>query len=139
MDGFIANLFEIFGVANQGNFSNDMYNNGYYMPIFLILVILVAVVATCYYYAVNHPRVNRWYHWLFFNLGTGLVNFGLTWIISSDKIVAYYGAQGMDSPYDWTNYLILSSIALLWTGIFFFVFSFIIKWGSSNCKRTPFL
>jgi len=139
MDGFIANLFEFFGVANQGNFSNDMYNNGYYMPIFLILVILVAVVATCYYYAVNHPRVNRWYHWLFFNLGTGLVNFGLTWIISSDKIVAYYGAQGMDSPYDWTNYLILSSIALLWTGIFFFVFSFIIKWGSSNCKRTPFL
>ena len=139
MDGFIANLYELFGVANQGNFSNDMYNKDFYMPIFLILVISVALVATCYYYAVNHPRVNRWYHWLFFNLGTGLLNFTLTWIIASDEIVAYYGEQGMESPYDWTNYLILSSIALLWTSIVFLVFSFIIKWWSPNCKRTPFL
>ena len=139
MEGFIANLYELFGFANQGNFSNDMYNEGYYQPIFLIMVISVIIINVIYYYAWNHPRLNRWYHWLFFNIVACFFNFILSWYISSDKINAFYAQQGMDSPYDWTNYLILSLIALLWSFVFYFLFSFIMKWGSRNCKHTPFL
>jgi hypothetical protein len=139
MEGFIANLYELFRVADLGNFSTDMYNNGFYLPIFIIMVAAIILVACVYYYLVNHPRANRWYHWLFFNLGTGAANFIVTWVVSHNKIEAFYAAQGMYSPHDWTNYLILSLIAVLWSVIFFFLFSFIIKWGSRNCKHTPFL
>lgn len=139
MEGFIANLYELFGFANQGDFSNDMFNNGFYLPIFIIMIAIVVFVNIGFYYIVNHPRWNRSRHWLFFNIGTCILNFILSWVISSDKINAFYAQQGMDSPYDWTNYLILSLIALLWSFIFYFLFSFIIKWGSRNCKHTPFL
>ena len=139
MEGFIANLYELFGGACLGHFSTDMYNNGFYLPIFIIMVAAIFLVACVYYYLVNHPRVNRWYHWLVFNLGTGITNFIVTWIVSHNKIETFYATQGMYSPHDWTNYLILSLIALLWSFVFYFLFSFIIKWGSRNCKHTPFL
>lgn len=139
MEGFIANLYELFGFANQGNFSNDMYNYGYYQPIFLIMVISMIIINVIYYYVVNHPRCNRSWHWLLFNIGTCIFNFILSWVISSDKINTFYAQQGMNSPYDWTSYFMLSSIASLWAFIFFFVFSFIIKWWSRNCKHSPFL
>lgn len=139
MEGFIANLYELWGLTNLGNFSNDMFNNGFYLPIFIIMVATVVFVNIVFYYIVNHPRINRGYHWLLFNLGIGVVNFVVTWVVSYNKIYNFYAMQGMQSPYDWTNYLILSLIALLWSFVFYFLFSFIMKWGSRNCKHTPFL
>ncbi|MCM1034880.1 MAG: hypothetical protein NC038_00015 [Paludibacter sp.] len=139
MDGLIANLYELFGFLNQGNFSNDMYQNGFYKPIFIIMIAICLVVPVLYYYAINHPRINRWYHWLFFNLGTSLLDFIVAWVVASDKIVNYYAQQEMEAPYDWTNYLLLSLMAFLWSFVCFFLFSFVIKWWSTNCKHTPFV
>lgn len=139
MEGFIANLYELWGLTNLGNFSNDMFNNGFYLPIFIIMVATAVFVNIVFYYIVNHPRINRGYHWLLFNLGIGVVNFVVAWVVSYNKIYNFYAMQGMQSPYDWTNYLILSLIALLWSFVFYFLFSFIMKWGSRNCKHTPFL
>jgi hypothetical protein len=139
MEGFIANLYELFGFANQGDFSNDMFNNGFYLPIFIIMAATVVFVNIVFYYIFNHPRINRGYHWLLFNLGIGVINLVVTWVVSYNKMHDFYAMQGMQSPYDWTNYLILSLIALLWSFVFYFLFSFIIKWGSRNCKHTPFL
>lgn len=139
MEGFIANLYELWGLTNLGNFSNDMFNNEFYLPIFIIMVATVVFVNIVFYYIVNHPRINRGYHWLLFNLGIGVVNFVVAWVVSYNKMYNFYAMQGMQSPYDWTNYLILSLIALLWSFVFYFLFSFIMKWGSRNCKHTPFL
>lgn len=139
MDGFIANLYEFWGMAYLGDFSNDMYQNGFYLPIFIVMIVTCLLVSAVYYYAINHPRLNRWYHWLFFNLGTALLNFVVAWIIAQDKMVAYYAEQGMDAAHDWTNYFVLSSIAFFWTFVCFFLFSFALKWGSRNCKHAPFV
>lgn len=139
MDGFIANLYEFWGGLNLGGFSADMYNFNFYLPIFIVMLASVMVVAAIYYYVVNHPRVNRWYHWLCFNIGTSVLNFALAWIIASDKLFNLWASQGMACPYDWTNYFSLACMAFVWTFVFFFLFSFIIKWGSRNCKHTPFL
>lgn len=139
MDGFIANLYEFFGLLNLGNFSNDMYQNGFYLPIFIIMIATCGFFSFIYYYVVNHPRVNRWYHWLSFNLGTALLNFAVAWIVASGKIIEYYAQQQMEAPYDWTNYLILSWMAFLWSFICFFLFSFVMKWWSANAKHSPFL
>ena len=108
MEGFIANLYELWGLTNLGNFSNDMFNNGFYLPIFIIMVATVVFVNIVFYYIVNHPRINRGYHWLLFNIGIGVVNFVVAWVVSYNKMYNFYAMQGMQSPYDWTNYLILS-------------------------------
>jgi hypothetical protein len=139
MEGFIANLYEFFGGLVIDQFSNDMFNYKFYIPVFILMLVSVTSVTGIYYYVINHPRVNRWWHWLLFNLGTVLLNFILAWVISSDKLIGLYNAQGMNCPYDWTHYLVFSLAASFWTLIFFFVFSFVIKWGSRNCKHTPFL
>ena len=139
MDGFIANLYEFWGYLNLGGFSADMFNFNYYLPVFIVMLASVMAVAAIYYYVVNHPRVNRWYHWLFFNLGTALLNFALAWIIASDKLFNLWASQGMACPYDWTEYFVFSCMAFVWTFVFFFLFSFIIKWGSRNCKHVPFI
>lgn len=137
MEGFIANLYELWGLTYLGNFSNDMCNNGFYQPIFIIMLAAVVIVNVAYYYLLNHPRMNRMHHWLFFNLGTGLVTFVITWAISNAKMTGFYATQGMNSPHDWTNYFVLSLIAFLWATIFYLLFSLTIKWGSRNCKHTP--
>lgn len=139
MNGFIANLYELFGLANQGNFSNDMYNNGFYSPLLLFMIISVIVISIVYYYVINHPRLNRWWCWLLFNVGTAVLNFVFMWVYAADSMVAYYAMQQMESPYNWINYFYLSVVSFSWTVVFFFLFSFIIKWGSRNCKHSPFL
>lgn len=138
MDGFIANLYEFFGFVNLGNFSNDMFQNGFYLSVFMVMVSTCLLASVSYYYIVNHPRGNRWYHWLFFNLGCSLLNFILAWAIVSDKMVGYYAQQQMDTPYDWTNYFVFSCIAFAWAFIGFFLFSILIKRWSSNCKHSPY-
>lgn len=139
MDGFIANLYEFFGLANLGNFSNDMYNNGFYLPLLILMLTSCLAVVAIYYYVINHPRLNRGWQWLLFNFSTALLNFVLTWIIASDKIAELYVQQQMYPPYDWTSYFILAIIAFFWTVVFFFISSFIMKWWSHNCKHSPFL
>ena len=142
MNGFIANLYEFFGAAHLGEFTENMWNENFYRDIFIIMLVSVMSISFIYYYIVNHPRLNRWYHWLFVNLGTSLLNFVIVWIVTSDNMVAFYFEAKQKIPPlvdNWTNYFTLGSIAFFWTFVFFFIFSFIIKWGSRNCKHVPFI
>ena len=139
MEGFIAILYELFGVAYLDRFSNDMYNNNFYLPIFIITMVVVVISALAYYYLLNHPRYNRWYHWSIWCSITCLINSIITWIAASDMLYTFYAEQGMDAGFSWTNYFVISAVSYLWSNVFFLIFSFIIKWGSCNCKRSPFL
>lgn len=139
MDGFVANLFEFWGGFYLGDFSNDMYQNGYYLPIFFIILIISFFSVILFYYGINHPRYNRWWHWLLHNVCTGVIISIFTALYSSDAIIGYYAENGMESPYSWTNYFTLSLISFFWSLIIFFIFSFMFKWWSINCKHSPFI
>ena len=138
MNDFFANRVEMFG-AIGGNFYNDMYQEGFYLPLGIIMLSSAAGIAAVYYYALNHPRCNRWFHWLFFGLGVSLLNFIIDWVLAQDKLIAYYNAAQQNMPYEWDSFLILALMGFVWSFVFFFVFSFCMKWGSRNCKHTPFL
>lgn len=137
---FIANIYELWGAAYFEGFSDDMYDINVYFPIFLWMIISVAVVAFAYYYIINHPRWNRWWHWMIFNVVTSLFNFGIGWGISRGNLYDLYHAQNMDLPYySMTEFFPFASICFGWTFVMFFIFSMIIKWGSSQCKHSPIL
>ena len=135
---FIAIIYELFGLFDLGNFSNDMENNGFYQPIFIVMIVSTILINVGYYYILNHPRCNRGWHWLLFNAGTSILNFIVSWGLSWSQIHNFYGQAHMMSPYGWASYFSLSSIVFAWTFILFFLFSFIIKWWSRNCKHSPF-
>ena len=90
MDAFFANLYELFALADLGNFSNDMYLNGFYNPI-------------------------------------------------GSMLVKLYTDAEMEMPYGIAQFLPFCIVAGALTLFFFFIFSFIVKWGSRNCKHSPFL
>lgn len=139
MDNFFANLYELFGKLYLGNFSDDMFNNGFYNPIGIVMFASVTLFAVLYYYVINHPRWNRWFWWLTTGGVLSVLNFGAAWIMADSFLVKLYAAQVMIMPYGMPEFLPFSVTAGCLTFFFFFVFSFIIKWGSRNCKHSPFL
>lgn len=137
---FIANIYELWGAAYFEGFSADMYDINAYAPIFIWMIVSIVFVNITYYYIVNNPRLSRWWHWMIFNLVISLLNFAIGWGISYGKLFDLYNAQNMDLPYfAMTEFFPFASICFCWTFVLFFIFSMIIKWGSSQCKHSPIL
>ena len=61
MDAFFANLYELFGLAWLGDFSQDMFTNGFYNSIGIVMFASIIVVGVLYYYVINqdvHAKSN---------------------------------------------------------------------------------
>ena len=102
-------------------------------------------VVLIYYYAVNHPRLNNWWGWGIFLLINAVINFivGWQWVLKDyydGKMVAIDPSTNMEVPLNIGNSEILcfgvsNMILSICT---FTIFSFIVKWWSTNCSRAPF-
>lgn len=139
MDAFFANLYELFGLVYLDQFSDDMYTNGFYVPIGIVMFASIIVVGVLYYYVINHPRWNRWFWWLLIGLLLAVANSITAWVMADSMLVKLYEQAEMVMPYGMEVFLPFCVVAGTLTLFFFFVFSFIIKWGSRNCKHSPFL
>lgn len=136
MNDFFANWYEM--LTTFTGFSDDMYQNGLYIPIGFCMVLIPIVILTIYYIVVNSRQFNRWWHWLLLVLIICIINFGIAFGVSYNGIIdVYQGTTETGYPllYDC---VVFSFIDVLWTFVISFVWSLIIKWGSSQCKRTPF-
>ena len=135
MNDFFANLYELLSY-NQG-FSDDMYGNNLYVPIGICMVLVPVVLLTLYYYVLNSSRFNRWWHWLLLVVIICVINFGIAFGISYGSILNMHGTPEVGYPL-LADSLGFSFVNVLWTIVISFVWSMIIKWGSSQCRRTPF-
>ena len=102
-------------------------------------------VVLIYYYAVNHPRLNNWWGWGIFLLINAVINFivGWQWVLKDyydGKMVAIDPSTNMEVPLNIGNSEILCfGVSNMILSIFAFtIFSFIVKWWSTNCSRAPF-
>lgn len=105
----------------------------------IITLALVIIACVTYYYFLNHPRQNRWWKWLLiWLLPIAVLNFtigfGVTFVdmlsenISSDIAdISWLNCLG----FGFTNFII--------SALLFLFISFLIKWGSQNCKYSPFI
>lgn len=96
-----------------------MLGKGFQNPMEVVMIASVIVVCLLYYYVLDHPRWNRWYCWLLIGVVLSLANLGVAGLM---------GASVSNSI----------EVGLL-SFFFYFVFSFFVKWGSRNCKHSPFL
>ena len=139
MDAFFANLYELFGLVYLDQFSDDMYTNGFYVPIGIVMLASVVIVGLLYYYVINHPRWNRWFWWLLIGLLLAVANSITARIMADSMLVKLYTDAEMEMPYGIAQFLPFCVVVGVLTLFFFFIFSFIVKWGSRNCKHSPFL
>ena len=127
-----------------GQSSPDAPTNQFIGIGFTMLGISLAMVLI-YYYAVNHPRLNNWWGWGIFLVVNSIINFivGWQWVLSdyyNGTMFRINPATNLQEPLNigpseiacfGVSNMFLSIIA-------FIIFSFIVKWWSTNCSRAPF-
>jgi hypothetical protein len=137
MNAFFTTIYELGSVFYLGDFSDYLHRNDLYMPVGFVMVISSLVGMLIYYYVLNHPRYDKWYHWFGCVVVVGIINaVSAYWVVLS-KLEIVFAREDEEVPFS-TEFFSYSIVDFLWTLIFCFVFSLLVKWGSSNCRKTPF-
>lgn len=92
-----------------------------------------------YYFIINHPRMNRLWHW-FIALAIPVL---IVFIYSRALVIADISGETMHpvdpmlnvAPNNATMFGLYNGIL---SGIFFFLLSIVFRFGSRNCKNVPF-
>ena len=116
-----------------------------FIGIGLSMLCISLVVCVSYYYVVNHPRLNNWWGWCIFWGINAVVNFivGWQWVLKD-----YYAGKMVEKstatekivnlPIYTDDLLAFGVTNTIDAMIAFILFSYIIKWWSTNCSRAPF-
>ena len=116
-----------------------------FIGIGLSMVAISFAIVVLYYYIVNHPRLNNWWGWTIFLGINAATNFvvGWQWVLKDyydGLMVRVDPATGKDVdldifPSDIIAFGVTNTINAM---IAFLLFSYMIKWWSTNCSRAPF-
>ena len=98
-----------------------------------------------YYYVINHPHLNHWWGWIIFLVINGIINFivGWQWVLKDyydGKMITIDPATNLQMPLNiGESEIIYFGVSNMFISVIaFIVFSFILKWWSTNCSRAPF-
>ena len=98
-----------------------------------------------YYYVINHPQLNHWWGWIIFLVINGIINFivGWQWVLKDyydGKMITIDPATNLQMPLNiGESEIIYFGVSNMFISVIaFIVFSFILKWWSTNCSRAPF-
>ena len=115
-----------------------------YIGIGLSMFVISLVVAVCYYYIIDHPRLSNWWGWLIFLGVNAVINFvvGWQWVLKdyyAGLMVKKAAATGemVNLPIYTDDILAFGVTNMIDAIIAFIVISFIIKWWSRNCPNSP--
>lgn len=116
-----------------------------FIGIGLSMIILSFIMVVLFYYIVDHPRLNNWWGWSIFLGVNAIINFfiGWQWVLKD-----YYdgfmiridpsSGKEVNLPIFESDLLAFGVTNMIDAIIAFFIFSYIIKWWSTNCSRAPF-
>ncbi len=143
MNEFFASLYELFvsffghdlGMHLNGYHGGE-FGEPYYIWFGLVLTLGTVFMAVLFYYIINHPRFNKWKHWLIILGAALLIQF----------VVAYYWILDHLNTGKICNDLIVSKgditsfgvVHVFWSLMIFAGVSFLIRWWSRNCSCTPY-
>jgi len=145
MDFFegMYNMFPVLGsdiaehLRGWNGETGDYTNTNLYFGFGLFVSISAILLCIAYYYIINHPRFNRWWHWLAVLVFAGFLSASIC------GGIAFYGLMNnlisQDLSVSWTDCLGVGAESFILSAVIFFLCSFVIKWGSRNCKHSPCL
>lgn len=112
--------------------------NNQFPTIWLVTFLSALAMFVVFYYILNHPRFNRFWHWL---IALAALAIGI-FIWSRGLVLADITGASVH-PVDPSlnisedNAMMFGLYNGVLSAIFFFVFSIIGRFGSRNCKNTP--
>lgn len=139
LNDFFAMLYEMGGfltIGENGDFSFDLYSFGLYATIGLITWSSAIFSLLIFYFAINHPRFNRWYHWLLFVGILSLIISISTYGITTNT----FDSQGIQYGIEHLSFAILNFFFTFISSSFFtFIFRVTSLTNlSNNCSTCPF-
>ncbi len=123
-----ATVFE--GMYYEREFSNEMYNQGLYLPASLLVTCMAWGATATYYYLINSVNFSRWYHWLIMLIATSV----LTTVCVHTYTDSALAEEGLSFSHQLTTF---SEVCAITNMVFFIIASFSLRWWSSNCRHTP--
>lgn len=147
--GSIYCWFEDFFGLELANYlwgqSSPLSQTNSYIGIGWTMLGISLAIVLIFYYAVNHPRLNHWWGWGIFLTVNALINCIVGWqLVLKDyyegKMVTIDPATNLQTPLNIGESEILCfGVSNMFLSILaFIIFTFIFKWWSSNCSRSPF-
>lgn len=76
-----------------------------FIGIGLTMLVISLIVAVCYYYIINHPRLNNWWGWLIFLGINAVINFVVGWQWVLKDYYAGLMVKKMPRPKRWLTFL----------------------------------
>ena len=130
---FFATIYELWGMAHLGDFSNNMYKEGHYVSVGLYMIGFSLILPLLYYWIVAKQDLIHWYDWAKYLVVNCLINFSIGYMHSSSELYANPGSAEL---------MVFALINAFWSVIAFFLFSFMrkVKVGRNESpgKHTPF-
>lgn len=141
MNDFFAQLYELFGSCYFGGFSDDLYNAGIYTSTGIVaLVISFFGMLLLYYVYFNWLRTTNskiaWFIWLII---IALINGIVAYFLSDSVLYGIYAQQNQNLPYGFGSFVGFATINFIWSLVFSFSISMLIKFKSPHGKATPCL
>lgn len=149
-ESIYCSLFENFFGVDLGDFLSGVANLDYQTNLFfwigLAMLLSSILFVVLYYYIINHPRLNRLWGWLIFLGAAAFINFIVGWQWTLHHLLNNHmyridpstGAK-IALNVKGTNCLAFGLSDFIISALTFVIFTFILRWWSRNCSRTPFL
>ena len=147
--GSIYCWFEEFFGLDLANYlwgeSSPQQVTNMFIGIGLTMLLVSFAIVVVYYYVVNHPKLSNWWGWLIFFGSNAVINFiiGWQWVLKD-----YYAGKMVETdkttgklvglPISESDILAFGVSNMILAILAFILFSYIVKWWSTNCSRAPF-
>jgi hypothetical protein len=132
MSGFFRFLYELIAGRPEPAMDTPIYRQDVFPDVgALTLLLITFLMVMAYYYVLNYvintARFSHWYHWLVWLMINATIAF---------SYAIYYCRLQEVTPDSYVYWFATANA--VWSAVFFFVFSMLVKWKSVSAARTPF-
>ena len=132
-------IFELFGAANLGDFSDNMDLSRTYSTTFWVMLIIPLLVTVLYYIVLDHILLAKTKKWLFIGVVTCAATAVIDMIIARMKMGEFIFTSNITNTHiDAGDYLSFGFIVFAYSALLYFIFSLILKSFSSRSRNVPF-
>ena len=140
-----AKIYESFSFMYGNNLALHLYgwngvdfeNSSLYVPTGFLVYFLTLLSVISFYYFINSIKFCRWYHWLIVFFANAILVYFISFLlVYQDYDSAEIAPDILEAIYESDlHYWALTNLLL--SVILYIVFSFSLRWWSSNCSTTP--
>lgn len=141
MEDFLISIYELFV---DGSLLDNLIKVRLIMPLSLSLFAITVIGVVVFYYVINSARFYKKRHWGFMMLISALI----VLIVNLSTCISMAGKQIPKDPSNPaagflfsqgdTAFFLFGLQMFIGACLLFFIFSVILKWWSTNCRKTPF-